>query len=82
MSICARFLSAARAVARKAKEPTDRGWAILDNGFGFTAESPDGHQIELGRSHCKYCARAELIGKLSGWSVGPSGRAEPTEERA
>ena len=64
-SMCHAWLRAVRATAKQAGRPTDKGAAVLgDAGLGFIVELPDGEQIEVGRQHCKYCARAEAISQL------------------
>jgi hypothetical protein len=75
---CLLFLKASRITARAHGTPTDKGCAVLGTGFGdFIVERPNGTQIEVGRAHCKYCARAEAISKMVragmntqlGWNV-------------
>lgn len=65
MNTCASFLKAARNVARENGNPTDAGAAVLGDALGYTVELADGEQVYVGRTHCKYCARAEAISQLA-----------------
>lgn len=70
MSLCAQFLSAARKVAKQSNGWTDRGCAVLGgstkalDGYYFV-ESYEGKIVWEGSAHCRYCARAEAISKMT-----------------
>lgn len=67
VDMCAHFLTASRAVARKRKGWTDRGCAVLDQGFGsYAVETYSGEIVWEGQAHCKNCARAEAITAKAG----------------
>lgn len=67
MSTCASFLSASRQVAKKDGGWTDRACEVLDNGRGYyLVKSYEGKVIWEGDAHCRYCARAEAITKMTG----------------
>jgi hypothetical protein len=60
--LCLAWLKAVRATALAEGRRTDRGAAVLGDGFGgYTVEFPDASQVYVGRVCCKYCARAEAI---------------------
>lgn len=62
---CRAFLTAALATApAKARKRFARA-AVLGDALGFTVELQDATQFYVGRQHCKYCARAEALLKLS-----------------
>jgi hypothetical protein len=69
MSICARFLSAARKVAKSNGEWTDRACGVLQSGSYYFVESYDGKIVWEGNAHCRYCARAEAISHMAGKQV-------------
>lgn len=65
-SLCPRFLSARRAVAKKAGEPTDRGLDVLESvGRYYTVQDYEGKTVWAGSAHCRYCARVEAINALA-----------------
>ena len=60
MSVCRDFLKAAYATAPPAAIKKFAKAAVLGGpGLGFTIELQDGRQIDVGKQHCRYCARAE-----------------------
>lgn len=66
MNLCRSFLKAARGTSPRAVRLKYAGAAVLGDGsIGYIVELRDGTQIETGRAHCAYCARAEAIEKLN-----------------
>lgn len=67
--MCRLWLKAVRATSPAKVRQQFRNAAVLGDGSsGFTVELADGTQYETGRSHCRYCARAEALAKLAGAS--------------
>lgn len=65
MSVCRSWLTASLATAEPAARKRFAGAAVLgDSSFGFVVELQDATQFDVGRQHCKYCARAEALMKL------------------
>jgi hypothetical protein len=65
MSACQMFLTAMRRTADASAVKAEKSAAVLGDAFiGYTVELHDGRQIEVGREHCKYCARVEAIQQL------------------
>jgi hypothetical protein len=63
---CQQFLSACRKGARERKGWTDRACGVLDNGGDyFVVEDEHGEFVWEGKAHCRWCARAEAIGKMA-----------------
>jgi hypothetical protein len=65
MNICRKFLTASLSVASLDTRKKFAAAAVLGgDGLGYTVELRDGEQIEVGRAHCKYCARVEALQQL------------------
>lgn len=66
MSICRGFLSAMRVTVGPEIAQKETTAAVLgDASTGYTVELHDGTQLEVGRAHCKYCARVEALSQLA-----------------
>lgn len=65
--MCRAFLTAAYATAPLAVRKRFAKAAVLGSpGLGYTIELRSGTQIEVGKQHCRYCARADALMKLEG----------------
>jgi len=63
---CAAFLSAARAVAKKHGDPTDRACSVFHHGGdSFEVRDYDDRVVWSGDAHCEFCARAEAVLAMS-----------------
>lgn len=66
MSLCQNFLTAMRRTVGEAVASKERAAAVLgDDSTGYTVELVDGTQYEVGRQHCKYCARTEALSQIA-----------------
>ena len=66
-TLCRKWLTAVRATSSAKVRKQFRNAAVLGDGrTGYTVELADGTQLEIGRAHCAYCARAEALSKLAG----------------
>ena len=65
MNTCRTWLSATLSTADRATRRDFAGAAVLgDRWIGYTIELRDAQQIYVGRTCCKYCARAKAIDAL------------------
>lgn len=64
-SVCRGFYTAMRQTSQLRTLAAFAGSAVLGDAHGYTVELQDGTQIEVGRAHCKWCARSEALSKLA-----------------
>jgi hypothetical protein len=59
------FYTAMRQTAQLRTVEAFKGSAVLGDSTHYTVELRGGEQIEVGRAHCKWCARSEALSKLA-----------------
>lgn len=67
--MCRTWLTAVLQTASAETRAAYKGCAVLGDSSHYTVELASGEQIEVGRTCCKYCARAEAVSTLSARAV-------------
>jgi 16S rRNA G966 N2-methylase RsmD len=68
---CRKFYTITRELMQTRTLKAFAGSAVLGDETAYTVELKDGTQIEVGRAHCKWCARHEALSKLADKIEGP-----------